>query len=615
MKKIALIYPTQILPNSFYNFILPPLGLERIAAHVEDIANVKVFDLRFETNIISALKKLSPDIIGINVKTTMHALSNYDVADTLRQNFPTTKIIMGGLHATHCYEEALDHCDYVIRGDGELSFREYVLGKNLEDISGLCYRIDGKTYCSPLKNPNKNLDVILPPARHLRNKNYYYGIKPLFKIDLLETSRGCTHICTFCSPASTYPSCYRLHSPEYVLRELRTIATREVKFCWLTDDHLGGDLDRLEKICDLIINEQFQIIFFAFIRPFLGRIELKQKMAKAGFLAISYGAESPDQAQLIRYKKGHPSDSCFIKNVNKEFRDAGIIHIGNSFVFGDPFDSLETISKIGEHARFLGASYIEPLYAQPYPGTSYREEMKEKNMLLDRPWSDFTEARLLVKHPDATEEDLRVLRIKIWLDFLSPKKFFMQLGIPLALYKRTSISRIKIILFLKRVEKVIFGCLLEDKIYQNCYEKMVNDYFKLYINKFEKEEMEFKEQLIEILNFLGLNFIKKIFKSKSLEIRINDKETSLATFIVIFNKHELTDAYAATGNRIEQKNSIVFIVPLKLLAKRLASESYLNQTLIEALIVAINLFSLSSFKNLKTIFSKPNLQAPKTDPS
>ncbi len=45
----------------------------------------------------------------------------------------------------------------------------------------------------------------------------------------------------------------------------------------------------------------------------------------------------------------------------------------------------------------------------------------------------------------------------------------MQMGIPLALYKRAGISRLKAILFMKKVEKVTFGCLLEDKIYRDYY--------------------------------------------------------------------------------------------------------------------------------------------------
>ena len=39
-------------------------------------------------------------------------------------------------------------------------------------------------------------------------------------MDILETSRGCTHSCIFCSGGSLYPNNYRVHSPEYVFKEI-----------------------------------------------------------------------------------------------------------------------------------------------------------------------------------------------------------------------------------------------------------------------------------------------------------------------------------------------------------------------------------------------------------
>jgi len=591
IKKVALVFPTKIRHDAFYGFVLPPLGLERIAAHLEDIALVEIFDLRFEKNIISAMKKFAPTIIGINIKTTMHAQANYRLAVHIRENFPHATIVMGGLHATHCYQEALQYSDYVIRGDGELSFRQFVEGIAPDKIAGLCYKKDDELITNPLATPAESLDLLLPPARHLRKKKYYYGAYPLFRMDLLESSRGCTHYCTFCSPAASYPACYRTHSPRYVVDEIKRIAQTGVKFCWLTDDQLGGDLPRLEQICDLLIAEKITILFFAFIRPFLGQMELKRKMAQAGFIMLSYGAESPNPSQLLRYGKNHPLVDNFIANVNREFKEAQIVHIGNSYVFGDPKDSKEAIANIGIFARQLDPNFIEPLYAQPYPGTRYREELKKEGLLLDRPWSDFTEARQLVAHPQLDEEELKKLRVKIWLDFLTPKKFFSQMNVPISLYQRAKISRIRVLLFMKRVEKIIFGCLLEDKIYRDCYRQMVYDYFHHHLPNFPKEEMDFTLAIPGILNLLGLNFIPKWFNGKTISLEIVELKNVLASFNLCFYQTKISKAYALAGNLPDEVRSIKFKIPLALLASRLATESYLLQSYFDVRIVLQTIFS------------------------
>lgn len=604
MKKVALVFPTKILSNAFFGFILPPLGLERIAAHLEDICTIEIFDIRFEKDIIGELKKFNPEIIGVNIKTTMHAIPNYTIVSEIKKAFPNVPIVMGGLHATHCPEEALQFGDYVIRGDGELSFRDFVMVKPKEGIAGLCYKSESKIVKNALVSSAPTLNHLLPPARHLRKKKYFYGVSRLFQMDLLESSRGCTHFCTFCSPASTYPAYWRTHSPEYVLEEIKRIFAMGTHFCWLTDDQFGGNLDRLEKICDLIIEAHLPMIFFTFIRPFLGRMDLKIKMAKAGFMMISFGVESSNASQLIRYGKGQPNENNFALKVNQEFREAGIAHISNSYVFGDPMDSKETIAALGIYARSLDANTIEPLYSQPYPGTRYREELKEKGLLFDRPWTDFTEARQLVKHAEINEDELKDLRVKIWLDFLSPKKFFLQVSVPYSLYKDAKIPRLKVFLFMKRVEKSVFGCLLEDKIYSDRYAKMVHDYFHHYIQTYEASEMIVTNSLEKVLELFGLSFIKKWLDSKMVIVSVTDKKKVLASLCVHFSEGKVYSAYATTKYEAH-KSALEFNIPLKLLASRMATESALAQAGFDFSIIVKNVFCLKFFRNIGLAFLPP----------
>ena len=63
------------------------------------------------------------DIVGIST-TTSTAPRAYAIADRLRgMGIP---VIMGGAHVTFLSEEALDHSDYVIRGEGERPLMEFI---------------------------------------------------------------------------------------------------------------------------------------------------------------------------------------------------------------------------------------------------------------------------------------------------------------------------------------------------------------------------------------------------------------------------------------------------------------------------------------------------------
>ena len=47
--RVALVFPYTIQKHSFFGMVLPALGLDRLGAEVEDIAQVELFDARFET--------------------------------------------------------------------------------------------------------------------------------------------------------------------------------------------------------------------------------------------------------------------------------------------------------------------------------------------------------------------------------------------------------------------------------------------------------------------------------------------------------------------------------------------------------------------------------------
>lgn len=613
MPRIAFVYPALIKKDSFFGFVLPSLALERLAAAVEDIAECALFDARFEKDLTNEVARFRPDIICVNVKTTVYSKICYDAASELKSLIPGAVIILGGLHASSCPEEALEHGDYVICGEGEISLRKFVEGEPPENIGGLVYKTGGVTVKNKKAEPPADMDILKPPARHLRKPYYNYSAAGLIKMDLLETSRGCTHFCSFCSPASLYPAKYRTHSPEYVFKQIEALAAAGVKYCMLTDDHFGGDLSRVEKICDLIIDSGIRIAFFCFIRPFAGEMELKKKMVRAGFVMVSYGAESPDPAQLARYGKGFGESAEFIKKVNSEWLAAGACYVGNSFVFGDVNDSAETIASLGKFARGLGPTYIEPLYSQPFAGTKYRESLQENNMLIEeRGWEYFTEGRMLVRHPQLNEYELKKLRAKMWVDFFSPKKAAGVFRVPLYFYNTLKIPLIKVLKYMKACDYSVFGCILEDKFYEDLHYEMIDDYFGRALKEFEPEELDMTEKFDEFTDMLKLGGLKNILDNHDVVINVSGGGyTVLASLCLKIRNKKIMIARVEPGppkyycGPCGYSDTVVFRAPMLLLKPAMAGGNRAVKAAAVILILLYNaVFSNFSFKFAKALFKK-----------
>ena len=142
------------------------------------------------------------DVVAITSLTPqIHAA--LDVARLAKEQGCTT--IVGGYH-TSLDPDMVTSCpdvDYVVRGEGEHTFRELVDfldgNKNnvdIKDIDGLSYKVqDGTVVHNAPRELECNLDSLPLPRRDLiKDKQYkFMGAN----VDVVETARGCTHKCRF----------------------------------------------------------------------------------------------------------------------------------------------------------------------------------------------------------------------------------------------------------------------------------------------------------------------------------------------------------------------------------------------------------------------------------
>lgn len=174
---------------------------------------------------------------------------------------PECCTVIGGPHVSFTSRETLEECpyiDYVVRGEGELVFKELV--NNMPEVSkilSISYRKNGEIIENADGGLITNLDEIPFPAYHLLPMGKYrLGGK---RFAAIITSRGCSFRCIFCSSSNLYGRVWRARSPENVLEEIKTVAEYGVKEIEFLDDTFTLNQKRAMRICDLIVRENLDI--------------------------------------------------------------------------------------------------------------------------------------------------------------------------------------------------------------------------------------------------------------------------------------------------------------------------------------------------------------------
>ncbi|GAH32994.1 unnamed protein product, partial [marine sediment metagenome] len=142
-----------------------------------EILDAKVKNLSYK-QIRKKIEKYKPDIVGISVFVSAAINICYDIAKIAKDYNQNCTVVFGGRHPTFVPEETLrvDEVDIVVRGEGELTFKELIIKGTPENVKGISYKSNGTI----IHNPDRSLinySNIRFPARHLVKNNIYSMFK------------------------------------------------------------------------------------------------------------------------------------------------------------------------------------------------------------------------------------------------------------------------------------------------------------------------------------------------------------------------------------------------------------------------------------------------------
>jgi radical SAM superfamily enzyme YgiQ (UPF0313 family) len=360
-------------------FKFPSLSLAALAAVTPAGWDVALWD----ENIEPSLPASDADLVAITAMTPQ-APRAYELAARFRAM--GTTVVMGGFHASNLPDEALQHVDAVVVGEGEL-----VWPRLLADF--------GRRALQPLYRADALVEMTaIPPAR----RELFAGKKYLFT-NTLQTTRGCPFDCEFCSVTAFYGRKYRKRPVAAVLAELAELRTKN-SFAFFVDDNLVADRTYAMELfagmkgmgCKWLSHAP---IDFARDREFI------RAAGEAGCVGMFVGFESLNQETLAAMGKVTNTAGSYLDDA-RVFRDHGIGILG-SFVLGcdgDTPDVFPQLLRFCEEARLEAA--IFPILT-PYPGTDIRRRLEAEGRIVSNAWEDYDMEHVTFQPRGMTAQELQ----------------------------------------------------------------------------------------------------------------------------------------------------------------------------------------------------------------
>jgi len=452
MVNICLIQPP--LYKTIKEFS-PPLGLAYIAAYLKKFGYDSII---IDANVLkkdsaTLIKEISGkfDLIGITV-VTISVPVVLDLVYHLKQNDTKVKIVVGGIHPTVAYQSLLKmsaYIDITVVGEGEITFLEIIklyekdndVFKNkdkMRSIDGIAFREDnsGNIICTKPRGLIDHLDTIpfpafdkLPMEKYIPPATRNIGIAK-GKAGFMVTARGCLWKCTFCASPTLWHK-FRFRSAENIIEEIKLLVERYgIRQIDFQDDTLTALPERIEKICDFLINNSVKIKWNGFARVNDIRDEnLLEKMYRAGCYELQFGIESANQAILDRCNKRIRVEET--EKAVSACRKAGIKTLGY-FIIGLPGETRDSVQETIEFAKELDLDFAAFYILLPYPGTVIFNELVRNGKINDGFIEEFAKDYSVFKNPVISAcalsiEELSILRYEAIKEFYLSRRFIIRM--------------------------------------------------------------------------------------------------------------------------------------------------------------------------------------------
>lgn len=351
--------PGQILPMQAF----VPMGLLSLKAMADrelgrdsDVAVVELNTLiglgeiandeDFYDRIAERLLRGGADLVGLMTDAdSLHHTTL--IAERVKALSPSTLVCAGGPTTTPMASHFLDRMsafDFVIRGEGELTFSELLKslssGGDLGEVRGLSWRRGEEAVDNPDRPLIERLDELPVPAFDAYPQTAQAAL-------YLDVGRGCPFKCRFCSTAPFWERRFRMKSSGRIIEEMKLLRDRwgrtHVNFA---HDIFTANQRWTAEFCEALSDAQLGMSWSCSTRTDTIDEPLLKRMAEAGCDEIYYGIESGSAAIQKRIDKH--LDLGRVREIVAATRAAGIRPV-TGLIIGYPFETQESLSDTLDH--------------------------------------------------------------------------------------------------------------------------------------------------------------------------------------------------------------------------------------------------------------------------
>jgi anaerobic magnesium-protoporphyrin IX monomethyl ester cyclase len=357
------------------------------AAGVDDITFIDAMTDRIEDDALAALLRSgpAPDVVMATAITP----AIYKAQDTLklvRELFPDTLTVLGGIHGTFMYQQVLGEApwiDLIIRGEAEHIVTNVVralkAGTFLEErhaIRGLAFLDEDRVVATPAHPPIQDLDALNPDWAILDWSKYIY-IPLNCRVAVPNFARGCPLTCSFCSQWKFWRT-YRTRDPKKFVDEVEELVREhQVGFFILADEEPTIHRKKFVELCEELERRKLPVKWGINTRvtDILRDEELLPLYRRAGLVHVSLGTEAAAQLNLDRFNKEIKLEQS--KKAIDLLRQNGIV-VEAQFIVGMENETPETLEETYNMARDWNADLVNWNCYTPWPFADLFEELGDK---------------------------------------------------------------------------------------------------------------------------------------------------------------------------------------------------------------------------------------------
>lgn len=350
-------------------------------------------------NILEGIIEEKPDVVAFSCYIWNMEFVNR-LAELIKLVDPNIEILYGGPEVSYEGKEFLENHEgeYVIVGEGEKTFREFVLYKlgegKIEDIKGLNYKRDGKVFENP-KRPEMDMNELVFPYTYeedINNKIVYY-----------EASRGCPFRCKYC--LSSVMHGVRFLDVERVKKELKYFMERGLKLVKFVDRTFNCNREYTVELLKYLSEQDTETRFHFEVAADLlteEQIEILNNAPKGRF-QLEVGVQTTNNEVLHNINRYITYENIKEKVLKVAAGKNVMQHL--DLIAGLPGEDLESFKKSFNDVHAIRPDEIQLGFLKLLKGSSMREEA-EKWGIVYSPYAPYE----IIRSKDISYEELLLLK-------------------------------------------------------------------------------------------------------------------------------------------------------------------------------------------------------------